>query len=168
MDYLEYLLSRCAQTGIVLDTNIFLLLVVGGCGTHLLPQVKRTAKFTSDDFGLLGNILSLAKSTVVTQGIVTEACNLLDSENKNRDKCFFLWIRELIQKSKLVEDHVALSDLTQHPHFSHLGIADTSVIDLAARHYLVLTDDLPLKVALERQGHLVLNFHNLQVADWIK
>jgi hypothetical protein len=60
------------------------------------------------------------------------------------------------------ETYVAGADLARREPFVKLGITDTSVIEVAAAPYLVLTDDFRLYNFLADRGTEVLNFNNLR------
>jgi len=165
VDYFTYLLSAYGQNGIVLDTNILLLSIVGQAAPELLTRVKRTAQFDLDDLALLQNLLLLVPSVVTTPGILTESCNLLDSANRQHNHRFFESVRRLLLTMR--EDFVPAKELSLHPYFLRFGLADTSITHLAQNGHLVLTDDLPLKLALETQSLPVLNFNYLRTAEWI-
>jgi hypothetical protein len=166
VDYLAFLLSTCGQNGVVLDTNVFLLYVVGTLDPELLPRVKRTAIFGLDDWKLLCNLLSIVPKMIITPGIITEACNLLDSDNVRHDYRFFSILRHLA--AILHEDYIRTETLSQHKLFFRFGLTDSSIAHLAGRGHLIITADLPLAVALEQLSLPVLNFNNLRAIDWIK
>jgi hypothetical protein len=81
VDYLAWLLHRYSGNGVVLDTNILLLHIVGALDPGLLIKIKRTSQFDSGDHALLINLISLLPKVIVTPGILAESCNLLDSAN---------------------------------------------------------------------------------------
>jgi hypothetical protein len=166
VDYFEILISRHAARGVVLDTNVFLLYVVGALDPQLLPQIKRTASFEIDDWKLLKNLLLLSAKTIVTPGIITEACNLLDSANAKHHFRLFSTLQHLT--TILLEDYVRSQTLSQHKLFSRFGLADCSIAHLGSKGHLIITDDLRLKIALEQMSIPVLNFNNLRAADWMK
>jgi hypothetical protein len=64
------------------------------------------------------------------------------------------------------ETHVAGTDLVQRAPFVQLGITDTSIIEVAAQPYLVLTDDAVLYNFLASQGTDVLNFNNIRTLNY--
>src|SRR5438552_1273877 len=150
---------RYGQKGVVLDTNILLLCIVGQAAPELLTRLKRTAQFDIADLTLLQNLLTLISTVVITPGILTESCNLLDSANRQYNHRFFAAIRTLLLTMR--EDFVPAKQLSQSPYFLRLGLADTSVTHLAKNGHLVLTDDVTLKVALEAESLPVMNFNYL-------
>jgi rRNA-processing protein FCF1 len=167
VDYFTYLLSTYGRpNGVVLDTNVFLLYVVGTLDPVLLRKIKRTSAFDVNDFVLLTNLLSLVPKTLVTPGIVTETCNLLESDNKNYGFSIFPALRHLMRV--LHEDYVRSDALAQHTLFARFGLADSSIAHLAGKGHLVITEDLDLQVALKQLGLPVINFTNLRTAEWIQ
>lgn len=166
MDYLAWLLSTYGRNGIVLDTNVFLLYVVGALDSKLLPKVKRTASFEPVDLELLSNLMLRAPRMFVTPGIITETCNLLDSDNARHDFRLFGLLQQLT--TVLREDYISAETLSQHSLFLRFGLADCSLAHLAGRGHLIITVDLPLAVALEQLSLPALNFNNLRAANWIR
>jgi len=82
VDYLAWLLQNYGANGLVLDTNILLLHIVGSLDPNLLGKIKRTNQFERDDHKLLVNVLSLVPRVIVTPGILAESCNLLESASE--------------------------------------------------------------------------------------
>ena len=150
----------------MLDTNVFVLRLVGWLDPQLLSKIKRTAQFGIDDWALLNNLLSLVPTVLVTPCILTECCNLLDGANQAHGLALFEVLRKNIVHLK--EDFVRSKELALGDVFLRFGLADASLADLAQRGHLVITDDLPLQVRLNSLSLPVLNFNHLRSADWIR
>lgn len=72
----------------------------------------------------------------------------------------FAWLARSIPEMR--ETYVAGADLARRESFIRLGITDTSIIEIAAEPYLVLTDDFPLYNFLATQNRAVLNFNHIR------
>ena len=76
--YLDSLFARYCQKGILVDTNILLLLFVGRVNRKRISQFKRTQQFVSEDYDLLSNIVSQFVAVVTTPNILTEVNSLIN------------------------------------------------------------------------------------------
>jgi hypothetical protein len=95
----------------------------------------------------------------ITPGIVTEACNHLDSENKARGGLVFGQIQTKLLK--LQESRITSSALSQSGAFLRFGLADCSLIELARSGCLIVTSEAPLTHYLETQNLPVLNINHV-------
>jgi len=165
VDYLATPLSKWGKNGVVLDANLLLVYIVGLFDLRYLPKIKRAASYDGDDWRRLANLLKHARKAIVTPGIITEACNLLDTVNRQNDFRIFATLQRL--SSSLREDYITAQTLFGHQLCLRFGHADASIAHLAGRGHLVITDDLRLKVALEGMRLPVLNFNYLRSLEWI-
>jgi hypothetical protein len=166
--YLDACIQACRRQGIVLDTNIFVLFLVGCWNPQLLVtgEIKRLKSYSANDFTLLLALLAPFPKRVVTPGIVTETCNLLDADNRNYHGAVFGALTQVLDN--LFESHKSSKLLSRNPAFLQFGLADASVSDLASRGYLVITDDLKLQHFLQTSGRFSLNFTQVRTASWIR
>jgi len=166
--YLEQCIRACRRQGVVLDTNVFILFLVGCWNPHLVGSgdIKRLNSYSIDDFKLLLALLVPFSKRVVTPGIITETCNLLDTDNRKYNGAVFYALSQLLDK--ISESQKPSKLLSIQPAFLQFGLADTSVADLADRGYLIITDDLKLQNFLETSGRFSLNFTQIRTANWLK
>lgn len=75
-EHIVELVRRHRAKGVLVDTNILLLLFVGLFDPAQIPKFKRTAQFAPEDYGLLHEFLDCFVRIVTTPNILTEACNL--------------------------------------------------------------------------------------------
>lgn len=64
------------------------------------------------------------------------------------------------------ERHLPSAEVAKGAEFSRLGLTDSSILLLAQEDLIVLTDDLPLSLALHRRGVEVINFNHLREKLW--
>lgn len=160
------IIHRHRQAGVALDTNLFILLVVGTTDCNLLSKSSKTAQFDKDDFHLLLRCCRFFQHHIVTPSVVTEACNLLDTLNRSSSCRVFLELTKIISSFK--ESHRPSTRLASLPTYLTLGIADTSLYALAQRNCLVLTDDLTLYGHICSSNYGALNFNHLRTIQWQK
>jgi len=65
------ILERHRRTGILIDTNILLLLFVGGVDVGLIAKHKRTSKFTVEDFALAVLVAEQFAAIITTPNILS-------------------------------------------------------------------------------------------------
>ncbi len=159
--YVRELASRHRRGGVLVDTNLLLLFYVGGYDPDLVERFSRTAdRFVSADFDTLNGVLGGFDKVITTPYILTEVSNLLGQlGGRARTECFEQFARSI---PALDETHTGGATLARKPMFVKLGITDTSIIEIAAAPYLVLTDDFRLYNYLADRSIDVLNFNNLR------
>jgi rRNA-processing protein FCF1 len=163
--YVSELVSRHRGGGVLVDTNLLLLFFIGGYDRDLVERFPRTAdRFISADYDTLAALLGSFQQIVTTPHILTETSNFMGRLTGHvRDECFTYLARSI---PALREMHVAGTELVRRAPFVPLGITDTSIIEVAAEPYLVLTDDAVLYNFLATRGVDVLNFNNIRTLDY--
>ena len=73
------MLANQSSGVLLLDTNLLLLLFIGGKDTSLIKKAKTLAAYTEEDYELLQEFTSLNRFTglLTTPHIIMEASNLL-------------------------------------------------------------------------------------------
>jgi hypothetical protein len=74
-DYLETMFDKYKAQGILIDSNLMLLIAVGIYNTQRILTFKRTMRYTLDDFELMLRILYRFHRRVTTPNILTEVDN---------------------------------------------------------------------------------------------
>lgn len=163
-DHLEQLLVEYRTEGILVDTNLLLLYVVGTRDPDRIDRFSRTDTFTTDDFELLDRLLGYFETAVTPPPILTEVSNLLGQlPRRPRRECMMLF-RALIPE--LDEIHRASGEVCDHPYFMQFRLTDAGIADVSAESHLVVTDDLPLYHRLANDRQAVINFNHLRTANW--
>jgi predicted nucleic acid-binding protein len=132
---------------LVLDTNLLLLLLVGGCDKKLLKNYTSTRKYSDDDYDLLIKILRhFESSIVITPHILTEISNLSRRDIKEPQLSYYF--KTVIDKLKnCKEEHIPLENLigVKIDILSRFGFTDISIIEVAQKiEAVILTDDIAL------------------------
>jgi hypothetical protein len=161
-------ISRCRNKGVVLDTGVFLLSVIGTWNPNLIDEgrIKKISSYSKSDFELLCRLTAYFSKIVITPSIITESCHHLEKVNESYGRKIFAHLAGLLRS--LAESRKSSGELAQLPAFLAFGLADASVYDLSKRGFLVVTDDLPLTNYLEQGGLSVLNFTRLRTSDWLQ
>lgn len=132
--------------GIIVDSNLLLLLLAGIYDKSFIKGFKRTRKYSLEDFNLLFNFVGKFKTIYITPHILTEISNL--SINNQSDRRFHKYINSLIQSLRLFDEKIiGKDDILKDDYFRILGATDVALM-LASKQQecFLITDDLPLRI----------------------
>ena len=154
------------RRSLLVDTNILLLFLVGSLDPALIARHKRVNQFTVEDFHLLDGLLRRFEMILTTPNVLTEANNLARQIGGAAKEQLAALLGALLQKGAF-EEHVAESrEASQIAEFRRLGLTDAGILHLTRKEWTVLTDDLPLYLALQVRGLQAINFHHLRESMW--
>jgi hypothetical protein len=165
-DNFQNLLVRYHPKGILLDTNLLLLLFVGLLDSDLVNNFKRTKnqQFTEKDFLLLAGIVKNFSKIVTTPHILTETSNFIFQLDGKKQQLALQIIAENIQSFK--ERSKESKKLVLAGEFFNFGLTDTAILDLPPKKYLVLSIDAALVIALQKKGVDAINFTRFRQINW--
>jgi predicted nucleic acid-binding protein len=156
----ERFLRNARSRGVLVDSNLLVLLVVGYVGQHRIPSFKRTSNYLSEDWDALTGILERIPRRYSIAHVLAEASNLTDLKGPEGEEA-----RAILHKaiSQLEEIPIASLDACASPYYRRLGLTD-AVIGVAVRQRgcSVVTNDSGLYRALVEEGASVLNFDDLR------
>lgn len=154
--YVAGLVDRYAAAGVLVDTNLLLLYLVGVFDSASIPKFKRTATFTRDDHKVLTNFLLQFRALVTTPNILTEVSDLAEKLPNDFHARFAYEIG-------LMEEHCVESrPIAESEHFGRFGLADLVIVGLARGRYLVLTEDKRLAHYMAGVGVDAVSFDHLK------
>ena len=150
------------RKGLVLDTNLFLIYVVGLFSPQLISEFKRTQAYSERDFRVPVKFFARFQRITTTPHILTQVTDLLETFNRSWQNRVFPRVRQVI--ARFEEQYIpSLEIATRHLlRFDKFGLADAVIAKLAAQNHLVLTDDLQLFGYLESLNLPVVNFNHLR------
>ena len=156
------LLVKHRATGILVDTNLLLLLVVGDYDSRRVSSFKRTSQFTARDFELLKRTTTLFSKLWTTPNILTEVDNLGRQLKQNEWDAFASALRALAVN--MAEFAVPSAQVVRDARFSKIGLSDTTTV-LNPGKPLLLTDDLRLHAFAQKAGIDAINFNHLRMFE---
>jgi len=160
MTEVEALLAKYQSKGILIDTNIFLLYLVGTVNRERISKFKRTNQFLPEDYDLLLQIVNGFKKVITTPNIMTEVNSLANQLGEpERSQCLNIFA---VIITNISEEYIDSSIVAQHSLFARFGLTDCGIMCVAKDKYLVLTDDLKLALYLQAQEIDSINFNNLR------
>ncbi len=136
-EYLLKLIQKYKRKGLLIDTNILLLYIVGSFDPLLIRDFKRTANFSEDDFDIVTKFIGLFDLKITTPHVLTEVSDFIDNRQTLQTV-----LKIYIENTK--EIFLESLELSKKDTFLKFGLADTSVTYSAKDSYLIFTDDRPL------------------------
>lgn len=152
-------------TGLLIDTNLLVLFIVGTVNRNRIGKFKRTSKYSKDDYDLLVRVLERSARPLYTVAhVLAEVSNLTALTGPER-----LQARHVLKETvaTLREPEMASIRAAGAREYEALGLVDAAIATVARENKCaVLTDDLDLYLALNRDGIEVFNFTYFQASEW--
>ena len=160
MDALFRLIQKYRDVGLLIDTNVLLLLCIGLTDLKLIGSHKKLNQFTTEDFHLLVAFTNQFSRITTTPNILTEVSNLAGLHGgPDRDRIFEFLAQYV---TTLDEQYVGAASTVSVAAFTRLGLTDVGIGQAAQDRYLVLTADLILISHLTSLGIDCINFNHLK------
>jgi hypothetical protein len=162
-DYPNDLILKYISKGVLVDTNLLLLIAVGNYDKSRIEKSNRTRQFTVEDYELVQRVIMTFHRRFTTPNILTEVDNLarqIFSEGEHRALANCL--RSMIDK--FFEVFSTSQNAASNANYPIIGLADCATV-LSAVDKLVLTDDFTLAGKLAGAGLDVLNINHLRHFD---
>lgn len=157
------LISKYSTKGIIIDTNLFLLFVIGISDEVRIETFKRTIQYKIQDFHLLSKFISNFQKIMITPNILTTEVNSLLNQLNEKEKVFDVF-KKII--NEINENYFESKILSSNKMFHKFGLTDLSIEELSKGSYLVLTDDLKLFSYLSSKNIDIINFNHIRVSIW--
>ena len=149
-------------SGLFVDANLLVLLVVGLTGRDLIGKHRRLRDYRAEDYDILLDLISGVEKVFVTPNTLTEASNLLAQHRDPEKTLFFDTLRRfIIQESEEVV--IASAVASNNPTFGRLGLTDAVLMEAISETTPLLTVDLDLYLAALNEGQeTAVNFNHLR------
>lgn len=155
------------KKGIIVDSNVMLLFLVGCYDINYINMFKRTMKYTTEEYYFIRDLLTTYyyKDKIYTSPhILTELSNLSKIEGGRRNKYFNFFVKIL---SNTCEIHIGKNKILEFKELPKFGITDIGIYKIAKKNnLLVLTDDFRLSSYLLDNCINVLNLRNISKYLW--
>ncbi|MEH2172971.1 PIN domain-containing protein [Nostoc sp.] len=166
-NFIASLVRRYCQKGVLIDTNILLLFLVGSVNQERITKFNRTQQFIPEDYELLLEFIARFQKLVTTPNILTEVNSLANQLGEpERSQCFALFAQFVKNVALLDEYYIKSLDAVNTEKFVKFGLTDSGILTLSKGKYLVLTDDFKLASYLQSVEVDVINFNNIRVFNW--
>ncbi len=156
-------IEKHRANGLLIDTNLLIVLLVGRTSPRRIPTCDRTQSYSIEDYRLLERLVAEFRTTITIPHILTEVSNLDPLHGRERSQFqahYQQWIeasREFFDESRAV---------VHDPLFRPAGLADAAISMVARHGMLVLTDDLRFWGMLLRRGIDAINFTHMRTQIW--
>lgn len=147
------------NSGVFIDANLLVLLVVGLTDKRIISSHKRLKAFSLDDYCILHRIVNEFTSILVTPNILTEASNLLSQHDEPQRSRIMRKLSLLITESDEIQ--VVSAEACQHQHFTRLGLTDAGLLGCISADRPLVTVDMDLYYAASKQDYRAcINFRH--------
>jgi hypothetical protein len=165
--FINDLIRRYSQKGILIDTNILFVLLVGSVNKERITKFHLTQQFIPEDYELLLKFMSEVKNLVTTPNILTEINSLANQLGKPElSECFAIFAGFVQNVDILNEYYMKSQEAVSADKLIEFGLTDSVILTLAQGNYLVLTGELKLANYLHNVEVDVINFNNIRVLNW--
>ncbi|MBN3943570.1 PIN domain-containing protein [Nostoc sp. NMS9] len=166
-DLIASLVRRYSQKGVLIDTNILLLFLIGSVNQEQITKFNRTYQFLPEDYELLLAFIASFQKLITTPNILTEVNSLANQLGEpERSQCFGIFAQFVKNVALLDEYYVKSLDAVNTDKLVKFGLTDSGILTLSKGKYLVLTDDFKLASYLQSVEVDVINFNNIRVFNW--
>ncbi|MFL9828324.1 PIN domain-containing protein [Rhodoplanes sp. SY1] len=157
--YPDWLFARYRSKGILVDTNLMVLVVVGTYAIQRISTFKRTRQYTIDDYALMMRILAFFERRVTTPNILTEVDNLTRQLPEDEHDAISETMVQLV--STMFEVYQPATPIMRTDLYPDLGLTDCATVALS-QDFLVLTDDYRLSNVLTSAGRDAVNINYIR------
>lgn len=145
--------------GIIVDTNVLILFLIGTYDTNFIRKFKRTNIYSVDDFKLLKEILAYFKKYIITPQILAELSNLsVTADNIYGDK-LIEYLRVIIRFIESTEERYQKRDCLCGMELSvvgRYGFTDMTMFELSRQTKMpIITDDSKLYMYLYKRTPII-------------
>jgi len=156
-----------ARKGVIVDTNLLVVYMVGLFDRKLVPAFSRTKGYSSEDFDVLARLMAQCRAVFVTPQVLAELSNLTPDSTDPRLVGYFETIIQVLWKTR--EEYVPKEQMLGSDLLPRIGFTDLSILQAAKKHgLLVLTDDLKAAKCLRDAGVDVLNMDAVRGGIWLR
>jgi predicted nucleic acid-binding protein len=146
--------------GLLIDTNLLVLLVVGSVSRERIARYKRTTAYSPADWDLLTGILEQISRRYTLPHVLAEVSALTDLKGPELEVARAILLRLI---GELHELKIPSADACATPLYMRLGLTDAAIAEAARVHHCsVLTNDAGLYAALADEGSSVALFNHLR------
>jgi hypothetical protein len=156
------LIAKYRGKGVLLDTNLMVLLAVGLYKCERISSFKRTDQYTARDFSLVADIISKFDRRITTPHILAETDNLTRQLPTREHRAVAAIMAPLVET--LFEIYSPSAEAVRHQRYSTLGLTDCVTIASTA-DILVITDDLTLSSILTHLGRDAININHIRTLN---
>lgn len=162
---LQKLIAKHASDGLLIDTNLLLLYLVGAYDKGFIGRFNRTAQYSDEDFQVVCRFVSGFRKVITTPHILAELSNLSFQMPKSKIREYFVYVVDFLRRAG--EHYVKKDCMIGSDLLARVGFTDLGIIEAAKQgNYLVLTDDFETAGILRAVKRDVINLNWIRTAQW--
>ena len=158
------LIEKHRAKGVLVDTNLLVLFLVGTVNRQRITNFKRTGDFTIEDYELLARLIGWFGKLIATPHVLSQVSDLTDRAGGELVASRALLKRLVIEQ--IEETYDGSRVLVADSCFDRFGLTDAAVAAVCSRGVLVLTTDLQLHLMLQERNIDALNFNHIRPLAW--
>jgi hypothetical protein len=141
---IDDLVRRHRHSGILVDTNLLVMYVVGSLYPTLIKDFRGKKAYDEADFAVLATFLGRFDKIIVAAAVLAETTNLLDRLQGRRRDAVFQYLAARLPSELFEERWIGMGQVVTTHGFVRFGFADATVEELGVAGAPVLTDDFDL------------------------
>lgn len=146
--------------GLLVDTNLLVLLVIGSVNRDRIARFKPTTDYSPADWDLLIGILEQISQRYAIPHVLAEVSTLSDMKGPEIEVARIV-LRNLI--GQMLGLKIASAEACSNPLYLRLGLTDAAIAQAGKlQGCSVLTNDSGLYAALANEGSFVALFNHLR------
>ena len=159
MTIYQEIFRKHRRNGVLIDTNLLVLLAVGLYNPQRVQTFKRTNAYMLEDFHRIRQLAGYFSRRITTPNILTEVDNLVRQLPEREHPAIALTMQRMIDQ--LFEIYVPTLDASRGRGYANLGLTDCITL-ASSDDVLVVTVDFRLAKTLEKAGKDVVNINHLR------
>lgn len=161
MNVVDDLINKYRNRGLLIDTNLLLLLIIGIFDKQFIGNYSRLNKYDDEDFEILKVFVGEFNKLIITPHILTELSNLsfFIKEPKLSE-----YIQILVKTLKAFHEETLNKDAILNLNLlPKLGVTDSTFIEVAkTKKYLLITDDFDAYINSQLLKIDAINFNHIR------
>jgi len=141
-------IARDRPEGIIVDTGILILFLIGSYDPNFIGDFKRTSNYSIDDFELLKKIFAYFKKLIITPQILAELSTLSITKGGIYGDKLIHYLQAVVRFLESVEERYQKSNCLcgmELEVIGKYGLTDMTMFELSKKTRMpILTDDLKL------------------------
>lgn len=167
MNYVEILVVKYRNRGILVDSNLVCLLFAGMLDEASIPNVKPTKAYSVNDYLLLKQVLAPFRNRMIrtTPNILTEVSNILGNAYHGDRRAEFRKALKIAARQLFAESYFDSESVRRRAEHEKFGLTDSAIIAAcqADERYRLLSDDLNLVQYAGGQQVDAINFNHVRL-----
>ena len=157
MSYAEFLIEKYRSKGLLLDSNLLLLYLIGAVDPALVGdgRYNKLSDFTRTQIVILKRLTFLFRHLVTTAHVLTEVSNLIGTMHDAGKLRVFSSFADTLEVVR--EQDVSSYRAARRTEFYYLGLTDSILAELAGE-FLVVSNDARMVDVLRQSGFETLKW----------